>query len=91
MEGGFLLSAPKLDLYYFDSCFFCQKVLRCIDKHGIKVNYMDVSADRSHAKKLQKDTGRRTVPCLYIDGKPMHESDDIIQWLEENLDQIEKS
>ena len=83
------MTHPKLDLYYFDSCFFCQKVLRFIDKKQIKVNYMDITQDSTHSKKLLKDTGRRTVPCLYIDGKPMHESDDIVKWLGDNLEKLE--
>ena len=35
-----------------------------------------------------KQTGRNTVPCLYIDGKPMFESRDIAAWLETNKDKI---
>lgn len=66
-------------------------VSRVIDKHNIKVNYCDIYASKEHLEKLESDTGRRTVPCLYIDGKPMHESADIIAWLESNLDNLEKT
>ena len=44
--------------------------------------------DSSLEKKLFQDTGRRTVPCLYINGTPMHESRDIINWLEEHVDEL---
>ena len=40
--------------------------------------------------KLYADTGRYTVPCLYINGTPMHESAEINEWLEENKDQLKK-
>ncbi|MBS4843870.1 MAG: glutathione S-transferase domain-containing protein, partial [Collinsella sp.] len=29
--------------------------------------------------------GKRQVPCLFIDGKPLYESSDIIAWVQENL------
>ena len=31
--------------------------------------------------------GKRQVPCLFIDGKPLYESLDIIKWLEEHPQQ----
>jgi glutathione S-transferase len=33
-------------------------------------------------------TGKTTVPCLYINGEPLFESQDIINWLEENKNNI---
>jgi len=41
-------------------------------------------------EKLKKDTGRTTVPCLYIDNNPMFESYDIMEWLKTNKDKLEK-
>jgi len=42
-------------------------------------------------EKLKKDTGRTTVPCLYINGKPMFESYDIMEWLKTNEGKLEKA
>ena len=36
------------------------------------------------AKELIQVGGKQQVPCLFIDGKPLYESLDIIRWLEEN-------
>jgi glutaredoxin len=80
----------KLDLYYYDSCPFCQLVLDFIRSENLKLNYCDITASNEHLSKLVADTGRRTVPCLYINDKPMFESRDIINWLGQNKDQIEK-
>ena len=66
-------------------------VMRVIDQHNVKVTYCDITAEQAHLDKLVADTGRRTVPCLYIDGKPMHESSDIIQWIQSNIDSLEKN
>ncbi len=79
----------NLNLYYFDSCPYCQKVLRKINELNLKsITYSDTMKDPSNREKLINDTGRATVPCLYIDGKPMHESDDIVNWLEANKENI---
>ena len=40
---------------------------------------------------LINDTGRSTVPCLYINGEPMFESQDIIRWLKDNAHSLEKN
>ena len=84
------MTSPKLDFYYFESCPYCQRVMNVIEKNQIQVNWMDTSKNSDHAKKLRSDTGRTTVPCLYIDGKPMFESLDIIKWLESNLQNLTK-
>lgn len=65
-------------------------VLRKIDSLGVKVNYKDIIKETANREKLQSDTGRSTVPCLYINGEPMFESADIMEWLEKNKGQLEK-
>lgn len=73
----------KLELFYFEQCPYCQVVLSALRTTGLEsdVTFCDI-IDEPHLKeKLVKDTGRSTVPCLYIDGKPMHESKEIAAWL----------
>lgn len=80
----------KLDLYYYDSCPFCQIVLKTIKNLNLLVDFKNIHLDESNLQRLLKDTGRRTVPCLYIDGNPMFESLDIVAWLKKNADNLEK-
>lgn len=80
-----------LALYYYDSCPFCVMVLNTINKLNLKVEMRNILEDESHLQKLVSDTGRRTVPCLYIDGKPMHESMEIMAWLEGQASVLEKN
>ena len=79
---------PELILYKMDACPFCRKVVSAIDELGVKVEYKDLDADEENRDKLLADTGRQTVPCLYIDGDPMFESDEIIDWLHQNRNQL---
>ncbi len=82
--------AKKLELYYFEACPYCQIVLDTIKSLNLKVSYFDTSKNSTFKEKLIKDTNRATVPCLYIDNKPMHESRDIANWLKNNCSELEK-
>ena len=85
------MKAPLLELYYFDSCPYCQRVLKTINQLSIKVTFLDIYENVSNMEKLNYITGRKTVPCLFIDGKPMHESADIINWLTSNQQNLDKN
>lgn len=85
------MKKPTLELYYFDACPYCQRVMQVIKKHNILVNWKNIHDDKKALDFLIATTGRKTVPCLFIDGKPMHESLDIMNWLESNLDVLAKA
>ena len=70
-------------LYYFESCPYCQKVLRFLDREGITVP-MKEATDQKIAEELVRIGGKYQVPCLVIDGKAMYESDDIIKYWKTN-------
>ncbi|MBP9680392.1 MAG: glutathione S-transferase N-terminal domain-containing protein [Bacteriovorax sp.] len=85
------MTSPTLDLYYFDSCPYCQRVLKALDDLSIKVNFKNIYDDVSNMQKLFETTGKKTVPCLFIDGSPMHESLEIIDWLKANNEKLQKN
>ncbi|MDD4973905.1 MAG: glutathione S-transferase N-terminal domain-containing protein [Bacteriovorax sp.] len=85
------MKAPLLELYYFDSCPYCQRVLNIINELKIKVAYKNIYDDINEMQKLIYITGRKTVPCLFINGDPMHESLDIINWLKANQETLDKT
>ncbi len=84
------MSSPKLALYYFESCPFCVMVNNLISQLNLDVEMRDIFTNQDHLNKLMADTGKRTVPCLYIDDNPMFESSDIMAWLEENSSNLSK-
>ena len=73
---------PTLVLYKYDACPFCRKVQRRLDTLPFAVAQRDTRLDPTARAELQAQTGRTQVPCLFIDGVPLFESDDIIAWLE---------
>lgn len=73
----------KLELYFFPQCPYCQIVDEALRVTGIEkdIIYKDINENPHYREELVKATGRSTVPCLFIDGKPMHESRDIAAWI----------
>lgn len=77
-------SALDLKLYYFEGCPYCQKVLKFIDKHNINIKLKNIHKDKNAKLELINVGGKNQVPCLFINDKPLYESDEIIKWLKNN-------
>ena len=75
---------PALALFKKDSCPYCQKVFRAIDRLGLggAIEMRDIVEDPAMRDELVRVGGKAQVPCLLIDGAPMYESDDIVAYLE---------
>ncbi len=73
----------KLELYKRDFCPYCRKVMDYLEKNNrTDVEIKDVAKDPEAKKTLIEVGGKEQVPCLFIDGRPMYESGDIIEWLD---------
>lgn len=74
----------KLELFMKPTCPYCIKVMNFMSENNITIPLRDIVADESAAETLIAIGGKRQVPCLLIDGKPLYESGDIIEWLRDN-------
>ena len=75
----------KLELFKFDACPYCQRVLRELQREGrTDVELLDTRENPANQARLVREGGLDQVPCLFIDGKPLYESLDIIDWLKKN-------
>lgn len=77
-------AAPELELFVMDGCPFCAKVESFLAQNGVEVPERNISTDAEAEQALISVGGKRQVPCLFVDGTPLYESDDIIAWLQEN-------
>ena len=77
----------KLELFYFESCPFCQIVLNEIQKLNIdsKIDKLNIHNDSSALERLIQMNGMKQVPCLVIDNQPMLESSQIVEFLQKNF------
>jgi glutaredoxin len=69
-----------LALYYSPTCPYCIKVLRFMEKNGIVID-LKATTEPENLKTLLEVGKMNQVPCLFIEGKPLYESDDIIAFL----------
>lgn len=74
----------KLELFYKSDCPWCHKVMGFMDAHHIELEMHDIYAEEdgdAERARLIEFGGKRQVPCLFIDGKALYESSDIIDYL----------
>ena len=74
----------ELELFMKPTCPYCIKVMNFMSENNITIPLRDIVSDESAAETLVSVGGKRQVPCLFIDGKPLYESGDIIEWLRDN-------
>ena len=68
-------------LFIMETCPFCRKVLAAMDELGVELPTVDITAEPAAREELERVGGKVQVPCLFIDGRPLYESDDIIAYL----------
>ena len=75
----------ELTLYYSPTCPHCRKVLNFMQQNNIKIPVKNRDENPANRQELIRLGGMPQVPCLVIDGKALYESENIIDWLRENL------
>lgn len=74
-----------LVLYYKPGCPYCDRVIFFMDGNDIELHMKDISKDPEAKRHLIEVGGKNQVPCLFIDGKPMYESEDIVAYLKKTF------
>lgn len=75
----------SLKLYMFSTCPYCRRVIKAIEDSGrTDIEYHDIHKSEADRLYLKMVGGKEQVPCLFINGKPLYESSDIIAWLAAN-------
>ena len=74
----------ELLLYYSNTCGFCHRVLDFMQERNIEIPMRETGQDPAAREELREIGGKTQVPCLLVDGQPMYESLDIIEWLGKN-------
>ena len=64
----------ELVLYVMTGCPYCIKVKRFLADNGVTIPERNISTDPDAEQTLIAVGGKRQVPCLFIDGKPVTSS-----------------
>lgn len=81
----------SLELYYAPYCHHSQRVIEYINAQKIKLKLVNVANDDVAKKNLKEKGGQMMVPCLFIDGRPLYDDEEIIQWLQKNQECLDLS
>lgn len=64
-------------IYTTGYCGFCQRAKQLLDRKNISYKEIDVTHDTELRQKMELESGRRTVPQIFIDGKHIGGCDDL--------------
>jgi len=67
----------RVDVYTTDHCWYCTRAKRLLSARAIPFAEIDVTGDDARRAWLVETTGRRTVPQVFIDGRPIGGSDEL--------------
>ena len=66
-------------VYTTSYCPYCVQAKRLLNHKGIAYTEIDVSEDAELRQKMVADSGRRTVPQIFIDGQPIGGFDELYE------------
>src|SRR5688572_17900710 len=63
------LEGHDLAVYSADSCPDCARLKRWIGANGVPAREISIEDDPAAAEKLERETGKRAIPFVLVDGK----------------------
>lgn len=67
----------KVEIYTKDYCPYCRRAKDLLSRKGVKYRECDITQDRQGQIEMQKRSGRKTVPQIFVDGKHIGDCDEI--------------
>jgi len=68
---------PKVQIYSKRVCPYCARAKGLLDRKGVAYEEIDVENDDAKRAWLVEATGQRTVPQVFVDGRPLGGFSDI--------------
>jgi glutaredoxin 3 len=68
---------PEVVIYRTPSCSYCFRVHQLLESKGVPFKEVDVSEDEGKRRWLFDVTRQRTVPQVFINGKPVGGFDEL--------------
>ncbi|MEZ5992438.1 MAG: glutaredoxin family protein [Planctomycetota bacterium] len=64
-----ITAGAKLEVYVSTFCFDCTRLKRLLDTHGIAYETVNISSVAGAAERLERETGKRGVPYVLVNGQ----------------------
>ena len=71
----------QLVIYGASGCPYCVKAKELANRHGIRVQYIDLSVDNEAKRFIIEDMGARTVPQIFHEGKHIGGYTELVEYL----------
>lgn len=72
------MAAAKVEIYTKMFCGYCHRAKRLLESKGVDYLEYDITMDGAKRDEMvARAPGARTVPQIFIDGKPVGGSDDL--------------
>lgn len=68
---------PKVLMYCTASCPYCQAADRLLSRKGVEVERVRVDLEPARRPEMEKRSGRRTVPQIWIGGRHVGGCDEL--------------
>lgn len=69
--------SPRVVMYSTEYCSYCAAARMLLKKKGIDWEDISISGDEDKRREMMDRSGGRTVPQIFIDGKPIGGFDDL--------------
>lgn len=69
--------SPRVVMYGTEYCSYCAAARMLLKKKGIDWEEISISGDADKRDEMMQRSGGRTVPQIFIDGKPIGGFDDL--------------
>lgn len=70
----------QIDVYTTDYCGYCRMAKSFLEREGLAYREIDVTGnDAARDELVRKSEGRRTVPQIFINGKPIGGYTDMVE------------
>ena len=70
---------PKILIFTTNWCPFCRRAKALFTEKGVKWTEHDIEDDPAQRQAMEEATGRSTVPQIFINGKHIGGSDDLLE------------
>ena len=70
---------PEVAIYTTESCGYCRRALRLLERKGVDYQEIRVDLDRERREEMTRRSGRDTVPQLFVDERHVGGFDEMVE------------
>lgn len=72
-----MTAVPKIEIWGTEFCGYCAAARMLLKKKGLEYEDVSVSRDPELRREMERRSGRRSVPQIFIDGQPVGGFDEL--------------